>query len=140
MLIDKIQSPIESCKGDGAYDSFSCYEKSQERDFKLIVPPARNAVTSDEYRRSKKKASAGAVKKRDDTISKVRKIGRKEWKMESGYHKRSLAETAMFRVKTLLGNRLSTRKFENQKVKMGIWCQILNKMTNLGMPKTIAMN
>lgn len=140
MLIDKIPSSIKSCKGDGAYDSFSCYEKSQQRNFKLITPPARNAVTSDENRKSKKKASAGAVKKRDDAITRVRQVGRKQWKIETKYHRRSLAETAMFRVKQLLGNHLSTRKFENQKVEMGMWCQILNKMTKLGMPKTIAMN
>lgn len=140
MLIDKIQSPIESCKGDGAYDSFSCYEKAEDRDFKLIAPPARNAVTSDENRKSKKKASANAVKKRDDAVIRVREVGRKKWKVESEYHRRSLAETAMFRIKRLLGNRLSTKKFENQKIEIGIWCQILNKMTILGMPKTIAID
>ena len=139
LLMDKIKTPIECCIGDGAYDRFSCYEEAEQRGFQLIAPPQRNAKTSDERRDNRKKASVNAVKKRDETINEVRQLGRKEWKVASGYYRRSLAETAMFRVKTLLGNRLSTRTLEHQKVEVAIWCQIINKMTRIGMPKTIVM-
>ena len=40
---------------------------------------------------------------RDENLRRIRKAGRKRWKQESGYHRRSLAETAMFRFKTIFG-------------------------------------
>lgn len=140
MLLNQIESKVGSCKADGAYDRFSCYEESEQRSFRLIVPPQRNAVTSDERHGNKKKASENAVKKRDEAVQAARQLGRKEWKIQSGYHKRSLAETAMFRVKTLLGNRLTSKKFENQQIEAAIWCKIINQMTNLGMPISSAVD
>jgi hypothetical protein len=44
----------------------------------------------------------------------INKQGRKSWKQNLGYHQRSLAETAMFRLKTLFGDKLSARIFESQ--------------------------
>lgn len=140
LLLEKLEGSIETCKGDGAYDRFSCYEAAQQREFELITPPQRNAKLSKERRCNRKKASPDAVKKRDAAIEQVRKMGRQEWKVAVNYHRRSLAETAMFRVKTLLGNRLSTRKLEHQKVEVATWCNIINKMTALGMPKSVAVN
>src|SRR3712207_7463105 len=35
--------------------------------------------------------------------------GRKQWKQESGYHRRSLVETGIFRLKTIFGGNLSAR-------------------------------
>jgi len=43
---------------------------------------------------------------RDEAIRGCRKLGRKGWKISVGYHRRSLAETAMFRMKTIFGGRL----------------------------------
>jgi len=60
--------------------------------------------------------------------------GRSMWKKTSGYHRRSLVETHMFRLKTILGNTLKGRKLENQKIEASLMAKILNKMTHLGMP------
>lgn len=62
--------------------------------------------------------------------------GRSAWKKTSGYHRRSLVETHMFRLKTILGGILRGRTFANQKVEAKIMANILNKMTHLGMPKS----
>lgn len=140
LLVEQIESEIDTTKGDGAYDRFSCYDLAEERKFKLISPPQRNAATSDERTENRKKGRPEAVKKRDENIQEIRLLGRKEWKEKTGYHRRSLAETAMFRVKTLLGNRLSSRKFENQQVEARIWCTILNKMTAMGAQHLTAVN
>jgi hypothetical protein len=140
LLTSQIKAPIESARGDGAYDRFSCYEEAERKAFCLITPPQRKAKTSGERKQYKRKINPDALKKRDATIDEVRKLGRKEWKIQSGYHRRSLAETAMFRVKTLLGHRLTTRTLEHQKIETAIWCQIINKMTALGMPETIAIS
>lgn len=47
---------------------------------------------------------------------------------------RSLAETAMFRMKTIFGDELSARLLETQTTQALIRCLALNKMTHLGMP------
>jgi hypothetical protein len=140
IVLDKIVGSIEACKADGSYDRFSCYQHAEQRGFRLVTPPQRNAATSKEKPGNKKKASMEAVKQRDEEIKSVRELGRKEWKIKSGYHTRSLAETAMFRFKRLLGNRLSARKLANQKIEVAIRCQILNKMLSLGMPNSVAID
>jgi len=62
--------------------------------------------------------------------------GRKEWKKISGYHRRSLAETQMFRFKQILGEKLVSRKFANQVVEARLKASILNRMAQLGMPES----
>lgn len=138
-LVKAIEGPIEEAIGDGAYDRFSCYEEIEKRGGKGIFPPQHNAVTSDERKANKKKASQEAVSKRDEAVKQVRALGSKEWKRQVGYHRRSLAETGVFRVKTLLGRRLSSHTLANQRVEARIWCSVVNRMTALGMPMTIAI-
>ena len=60
--------------------------------------------------------------------------GQELWKKSSGYHRRSLVETQMFRIKTILGNSLKSRTFNNQRTEVLIMANILNTMTSLGMP------
>lgn len=62
--------------------------------------------------------------------------GRMMWKKTSGHHRRSLVETHMFRLKTILGGTLRGRSLPNQKTEAKIMANILNKMTHLGMPKS----
>lgn len=85
-----------------------------------------------------KKPSPGLVQ-RNRIVEEIWNCGncKKTWKKQSGYHKRSLVETQMFRFKQILGAKLSSRKFENQVIEAKIKSLILNQMTALGMPKTI---
>lgn len=69
-----------------------------------------------------------------------RKGGREKWKKESGYHRRSLVETQMYRFKTIMGPRLAGREFNNQVCEAKVKTLILNKMTALGMPKSYRVN
>jgi hypothetical protein len=65
--------------------------------------------------------------------------GEGEWldqKRHSGYNHRSLAETAMYRYKTVAGRRLHARALTNQRAEAKIGCNVLNRMTTLGMPTT----
>ncbi|MHC5721512.1 MAG: IS5/IS1182 family transposase, partial [Nostoc sp.] len=50
--------------------------------------------------------------------------GRKKWKRDFGYHRRSLAETTMFRFKAIFGGNLSTRKFDNQAAELLVKCRM----------------
>ncbi len=60
--------------------------------------------------------------------------GEGEWKKEIGYHRRNLSETAMFRYKTIHGNKLYSRIFDKQKIENNIKIKTLNIMTAQGMP------
>jgi len=59
------------------------------------------------------------------------------WQRRSGYNRRSLVETAMYRYKTVVGRRLHARTLPNQQTEAKIGCNVLNQMTMLGMPATV---
>ena len=59
----------------------------------------------------------------------------KIWKQFVGYHRRSLAETAMYRFKTLFGNNLVAREKRRQKAEVYAKSMAMNRMTQLGMPQ-----
>src|SRR5262249_3580864 len=71
---------------------------------------------------------------RDDNLRSIQKHGRIGWQRRSGYGRRSLLETAMYRYKTIIGRRLHTRTLPNQRTEAKIACNVLNRMTRLGMP------
>jgi len=64
----------------------------------------------------------------------IHKSGRTAWKLSSGYHIRSFAETTIFRLNTIFGDRLSARLIETHVTQALIHCAALNRMSHLGMP------
>ena len=137
LVLNEIEGEIDKMIGEGAYARFSCYEEMEKRGCRGIFPPQRNGSTSEEHRKYKKGGiSENAILNRDKMIKEMRELGRAEWKVKMGYHKRSLAETAICRLKKILGTRLNSRILENQQVEAKIKCNILNKMTALGMPQS----
>lgn len=56
-----------------------------------------------------------------------------------GYHRRSVVETAMFRIKTLLGGHLSLRNYDAQVVEAMAMAKALNRMTLLAMPSSVRL-
>ena len=62
--------------------------------------------------------------------------GRKGWKEESGYHRRSLAENMMYRLKQL-GDRLFSREFDRQVAESHVRAAIINQFACLGMPQSV---
>ena len=76
----------------------------------------------------------------DQNLHRIRQIGRRRWKIEIGYHRRSLADTAVFRFKTIFGNILSTRTLPRQMTEARIKVVTLNRMTLLGMPDTYRLD
>lgn len=56
---------------------------------------------------------------------------------ESGYHRRSVAETVMFRIKNLLGGHLSLRNYGAQVGEAMAMVNALNRMTLLAMPTSV---
>jgi len=127
-LLAQEESPVEGVEADGAYDRRSVYEELERRGAKAIIPPRRDA----KIRRHGN--SSGPRLARDENLRRIRRIGRAAWKRESGYHRRSLGETAMFRMKTIFGGGVSSRRTERQAKEVGIRCRALNIMTHQGMP------
>lgn len=127
-LLDQVEEPIHQVSGDGAYDNFECYEQALERDAIPVIPPRIDAVINQESETNPEIAA------RNNTVKEVQENGSKTWKQNNSYHRRSLAETAMFRIKTLFGDRLKSRQFESQAVESFVRCVVLNRMTALGMP------
>jgi hypothetical protein len=130
-LLAQIEQEIDKFAADGAYDKRKVYDclNAHSPDVNILIPPRKNA-------RIWKHGNVKAQRlKRDENLRSIRKDGRKEWKKKSGYHIRSLAETAMFRLKTIFGDELSARLIETQTTQALIRCAALNKMTHLGMPQ-----
>jgi IS5 family transposase len=131
-LLKQIEQAITDFAADGAYDKRQVYDSLNEHspDVNILIPPRKNA-------RIWKHGNSKAERlKRDENLRYIRKNGRKDWKNDSGYHVRSLAETTMFRLKTIFGNQLSARLLETQTTQACVRCAALNKMTNLGMPQS----
>jgi Transposase DDE domain len=127
-LLDQVKGPVEAFYGDGAYDQWKVYDSLSRREIQPIIPPRRNA-------KIKQHGNASQIPlPRDEAIRSIREQGRKSWKESIGYHRRSLAETAMHRIKCCFGNDLKNHKLQNQRTEARLRCKILNRFTKLGMP------
>ena len=130
-LLQDAPVEIEQVSADGAYDQRKCYDTLNKHGAKAAIPPRKGAKI---WQHANSKADRHA---RDENLRRIRKIGRKEWKRESNYHRRSLAETQVFRFKTIFGDRLQTRQIDNQFKELMLKAAILNRMTHLGMPDSV---
>ena len=132
-LLKQTQAEIEQLSGDGAYDKEKVYKAAAAKGVnKITIPPRRDAVLWEEH--------GSDPHPRNENLRHIWERGRKEWKEESGYHRRSLAETAMFRFKTIFGDHLNAREAKRQKTEARVKCAALNRMTRLGMPDSNRIN
>lgn len=125
-------TPLGDVLGDGAYDTVDCREAIYNLGGKQIIPPDKNA-------RLQKRAPLPSLQERDNAIRRIQELGdegRAHWKQEVGYHRRSRVETLMFRHKTILGDRLTARREWTQATEVSIKLDVLNRMAELGMPKS----
>ena len=76
---------------------------------------------------------------RDRTVRRVKEVGPRRWKKESGYHEQARVENTFFRYKSIIGDRLRACHPESQEAEALIACNILNRMFKLGRPKFFAM-
>jgi hypothetical protein len=131
VLLGETPAAIRQLSADGAYDKDKVYTTAQRQGVETItIPPRRDAHIWQHGN------CAAPPHPRDETLRRIRAVGRQQWKQESGYHRRSLAETTMFRFKTIFGDHLTARTFPAQKTEARIKCAALNRMTCLGMPES----
>jgi hypothetical protein len=129
-LLNQIDQPIDHFAADGGYDKRKVYDtlNRQAPQATVLIPPRKNAHIWQHGNTHAERL------KRDENLRIIRKSGRKAWMENYGYHMRSLAETTMFRFKTIFDDRLSARLLETQTTQALICCAALNRMTHLGMP------
>jgi IS5 family transposase len=132
-LLDGISDEIRQVSADGAYDTFACYEAIAQRQADAAIPPRQNAQWVDPTARDK-------VHPRDQILACIEHLGRRGWQRASGYHRRSLVETIMFRLKVTFGGRVRCRRFENQAVELLLQCAALNRMIQLGKPDSYVLS
>jgi hypothetical protein len=128
-LLDQVPNSMNAFYGDGAYDKWKVYETLEDRGMKAMIPPQRNAKISQHGN------SSGRPLSRDIAIREIRRRGRRHWKESVGYHRRSLSETAMHRMKCCFGDHLKNRLLPNQQTEARLRSKILNKFTHLGLPE-----
>ena len=136
VLLGRIPGEIKEVTGDAGYDKKICYRAVQRRGAKPVFPPQKNASIQRNKIRQEE-----LLKARDAVIRYVgkgpdRAMRLAAWKRENNYHKRSLAETSMSRLKYIFGDEVRARSFENQRTELYSRCYIMNQMSKLGLLKS----
>ncbi len=93
------RNKIAQVSADGAYDTKGCYQLLRHKGCKATIPPRSNA---------------GLWEPRNEAVEALKAGQLKQWKIDNGYHQRSLAETAMGRYKQLNSPMLSLRDYNGQ--------------------------
>lgn len=127
-LLEQIPSrkAVASFTGDGAYDTQDVHEACLRRGVMPIIPPRKGA----------RQRKGLAFAHRNEAVKACKRLGRTIWKRWSGYHRRSLAETKM-NCFNRLGEKVMAKMFERQVTELNIRASILNRFTELGIPKTV---
>jgi Transposase DDE domain len=130
-LLDQVTGPVASFTGDGAYDQDGVSRSVAERhpDARIIVPPRSGAVPS--------KTVETAPTQRDRHLQLIAEKGRMGWQKASGYNRRALVEATIGRFKRVIGDGLRARTDQRQTTEINIAVAVLNRMLELGRPKSV---
>lgn len=102
---------------DGAADSRNAYNEVASHGGILLCPPRRGA---------RRWRQVSGQHPRNRYLRAIGFIGRDAWKKQAGYHRRSLAETCMHRLKSLTGPSLAFRSAVSQTKEILLRVLILN--------------
>ncbi len=117
-LLNPLRRKLGHVYADGAYDSKASHQLISHKGATACIPPRKNA---------------GLWEKghpRNEAVL----VMRKEGLVLSGYHRRSLAETAMYRFKQLLVGKISLRNYNGQVGEVMAYVSAINKLNTLGLP------
>jgi len=130
-LLGQLEGQLSDFIADTAYDSRPVYDAATARGAAVVIPPRNDATVGG--RRGMPCAA------RDRTVERIREVGRRRWKKESGYHRQGTVENAFSRYKSIIGDRLRARHPMAQKTEALIACNVLNEMFELGRPVSTAI-
>jgi hypothetical protein len=130
-LLDQIAAPLASFIGDGAYDQAGIYGTVGKRhpEADVIVPPRSTAVLSED--------GESTPTQRDRHLQSIQEHGRMGWQKRSGYARRALVETAISRIKRVIGDGLRSRTEPRRATEVAIDIDALNRMFELGRPESV---
>ena len=123
----EIAGAIRSAAADGAYDTRLCHDELRRKKISALIPPRKGAGYW-----------PGEYADRNRAVANQRMTGSNaRWKWTTDYNRRSIAETAMYRVKQLFGGSLTLRDYDGQVAEAMALVRALNKMTKAGMPESV---
>jgi hypothetical protein len=160
-LLAQERAPLAQVTGDGAYEGRRCYAAvAARREHPRAVFPPRRERRRGRPPRPDRGHPRGATRRqnrgyslhvwqhgncaappldRDVHVRRLRRVGRRRWQQEVGYHRRSLVETAISRDKRLFGAGLAVRDPVGQRTTMRLRYALLNRMAQLGLPDSYAV-
>ena len=110
--------------GEGAYHTKKLHLEVNKRGGVLLSPPKTNArrwgktpTTNDDT----------AFEFRNKHVRILKTMDRREWKIRSGYSKRSYVESCMNRLKSITGDKLAARTLDRQTVEVRLRVALLNQ-------------
>ncbi|ECA7562911.1 IS5 family transposase [Salmonella enterica subsp. enterica serovar Idikan] len=126
-LIRQTHRKIRAAAADGAYDTRLCYDELRRKKISALIPPRKGAGYW-----------PGEYADRNRAVANQRLSGSNaRWKWTTEYNRRSIAETAMYRMKQLLGDSLTLRDYDGQVAEAMAMVRALNRMTKAGMPESV---
>ena len=130
-LLDQVEGAMASLTGDGAYDRDDVYGAVTKRhpNAAVVVPPRQGAVPST--------SAETDPTQRDRHLQLITEHGRMAWQKTSGYNARAKAEAAVSRYKRVIGDALRSRTDDRQASEVAIAVRVLNRMLELGRPKSV---
>ena len=130
-LLDRVDGPVASFTGDGAYDQEGVYSGVAARHpaAAVIVPPRSNAVPS--------ATAETAPTQRDRHLHTIAERGRMGWQKASGYNLRARAEATIGRFKQVIGDGLRSRTDQRRATEVDVAVHALNRMLELGRPESV---
>ena len=119
---------------DMAYDTVDCRKAIFAMNAQQRIPPKSTAVPTAALKYPKTGAILQVLSSRDDAIYYCRansingddRLARKRWKELVGYHRRSLVETTMSRLKAHAGSALKAKRDDTKATECRIKCKLLN--------------
>lgn len=132
-MVKKLPGRTRTVYGGGAYDQGPFYRQLYLLGIQPITPPRRGGRVCNI-------AEKPWMESRNDALRAIAGLGKDDeardcWKNLTGYHTRSLVETAMYRFKRMFGSDFRSRELRRQKAELYAKVVAMNKMTELGMPR-----
>lgn len=135
-LSEQIKGKVRSVRADSAYDTEKMYKQGHEWGARVLIPPSRRAKMQEELKKSPKEKKVH-LEQRDAIIREIRRYetfeeGLKAWKEGSQYHRRSLVESCMNRIKRRFGFYLQQRSEQGRVNEVISKANLLNLMASFG--------
>ena len=114
-----------------SYDSRDVYAAVAERhpEAAVVVPPRKDVVPST--------VAKTDPTQRDRHLELITEHGRMGWQKATGYNARAKAEAAVSRYKRVIGDALRSRTDNRQATEVAVAVRALNRMFELGCPKSV---